>query len=842
MQIAVLIPDEWVKSLDPDFVDGLPSANSSIAEVCRLALRHALSHELSGPVLSHLAQRPGESSGPTHRVAMHVPSMSLGQLIALAKEYGTTPGPMGKRLIGLVASGVITGFAGPNAEVPVAPTHPMAQLNAAMGMGVRPAQAHFYDNLRDSLESNAIGLVEGGTGIGKTRAVIATAVRYVQERKATIAICAPTIAILRQFVSEHQAQHDSGIDVPPLQLIIGRREFISEVDLLAFLEGDGREWATPEVVAWSRKGICEGDEGVVDLSWQAFSLQQISPDFPIDEVRVSEISKTSDRGYVAYKQQFESLGEPDHPQPCILLCTHAMLAQEMRRRLIAAKGDETYQAMATFYKEAIAGIKGKSRAKFADEHEALAVLETEMGVAMLDAVQGRTILPAFTALIVDEGHMLDETFASSASTYLSLRTVLADLIAFRDAGGKLPTGGLYAVGESINKIIANAPEVDRRDFAELSGDANARLTPHLAAISAVCAGISGVRDTNSERFRLSLRIKQAGAAIDYAIGAGKRYAYLRHSPIRRFPQLLVTTANITTLLSRLWASLEASAVVSATLYVPTNDGGSGNFMSNLLRIPPDRIKNYTPVLAPWSTTCVQGVWRPMLSSGGNPALLPPSAGVLKKLSEDARELDESRWHVEVGKAVRAIHDTAKGGVLVLCTSYATVQALHAYLTTGEGALNLDALVTARAGVSVRTQGDDFLRASNKGMKPVWLAVGGAWTGVDIGGHEPWERLFGTMVPAEEDNVLTDLVIPRLPYGTNQSFTHLWRIRTFPNVPWDLFDASLKFKQALGRLVRRAGLPSNRRIHVLDGRLGEASHDGRLAPFERSLSRYRQISL
>lgn len=164
------------------------------------------------------------------------------------------------------------------------------------------------------------------------------------------------------------------------------------------------------------------------------------------------------------------------------------------------------------------------------------------------------------------------------------------------------------------------------------------------------------------------------------------------------------------------------------------------------------------------------------------------------------------------------------------------------MTTGVCALAKEVVIAAKAGVSVRSQGDDFLRASNQGVKPIWLAVGSAWTGVDIGGHDPWERLFGKQVAAAEDNVLTDLVIPRLPFGTNQSFTHQWRIRTFPNVPWDLFDAALKFKQALGRLVRRAGLPSNRRIHVLDGRLGEASHDGRLAPFERALGRYRALPL
>ena len=100
-----------------------------------------------------------------------------------------------------------------------------------------------------------------------------------------------------------------------------------------------------------------------------------------------------------------------------------------------------------------------------------------------------------------------------------------------------------------------------------------------------------------------------------------------------------------------------------------------------------------------------------------------------------------------------------------------------------------------------------------------------------------KELFGAEIPAEQDNVLTDLVIPRLPFGANQSLTHLWRVKHRPGVPWDLLDASFRFKQALGRLVRRQGLPANQRIFVLDGRLADPLQAPRLAPFGNHLRRY-----
>ncbi|MHB1201460.1 MAG: hypothetical protein ACYCZ6_18295 [Polaromonas sp.] len=207
------------------------------------------------------------------------------------------------------------------------------------------------------------------------------------------------------------------------------------------------------------------------------------------------------------------------------------------------------------------------------------------------------------------------------------------------------------------------------------------------------------------------------------------------------------------------------------------------------------------------------------------------------LSEQETMQKEVAWHDDLAQELRKIWSSAAGGVLVLCTSYATVKALHERLTSGDDDL-ADSVVRAVAKVSVRSQAQDFLRHSQQGRRPLWLAVGSAWTGVDIGGHDPWRDLFGQEIAPEDDNVLTDLVIPRLPFGTNQSLSHLWRLRNSPNVPWDLYNASLLFKQALGRLVRRALLPANRRIFVLDARMGDPDQVGRLVPFVKSLAKYR----
>jgi CRISPR type IV-associated DEAD/DEAH-box helicase Csf4 len=508
--------------------------------------------------------------------------------------------------------------------------------------------------------------------------------------------------------------------------------------------------------------------------------------------------------------------------------------------MISAGQDENYSAMQKFYIQALRNVKGKKRIGNENDFEAISILETELGVALNTAADGRAILPPFISLIIDEGHLLDESFSSSLSDYVSLTSVHSDLQSFHALGGKMMAGGLEIVANSIKALIAHAPTVDRRDFVALSGDGEGKLTPHLIAIATVCDSIDGVRAAGSDKYRLSLKIRRAGVIFSASVTRNRRTSFLRHSPIRQLPQLFVSNSNVQTILSRLWTSLESAALVSATLYMPTNDGPSSNFMSSLLQIPLDRLQTFPPVHEVWSTACVEGAWLPQSSTAW---LCPPTisvAGSREKRTEQERQVAEVQWHADLASEIEKIWQFAAGGVLVLCTSYVTVQALHQMLCDKAHLANL--LVAASPSHALRSQGRAFLGISHSGLKPLWLAVGSAWTGLDIGGHDPWTNLFGSELPAAEDNVLTDLVIPRVPYGTNQSLSHLWRIRNNPNVPWDLFDAALRFKQALGRLVRRDGLPNNRRIFVLDARMQDGMNGPRMTAFTQSLSKYKRKRL
>lgn len=79
------------------------------------------------------------------------------------------------------------------------------------------------------------------------------------------------------------------------------------------------------------------------------------------------------------------------------------------------------------------------------------------------------------------------------------------------------------------------------------------------------------------------------------------------------------------------------------------------------------------------------------------------------------------------------------------------------------------------------------------------------------------------MPADRDNVLTNLVIPVAPLGTGMIA--------------EIGATSIMFRQGIGRLIRREGLPLNRRLHFIDARIHESQWRSVLRPVFQALCRY-----
>ena len=270
MNVTVTIPSKWLESY------GLPCHLHSNNREVTAALKRVMLHILETPLSEEAINQVGThlpddtDTGANHRAMFSLSAVPSSVLQTLATQHQLTAGPTAKRLLGMVALGALEGPAIDQAEKTVDAAHPLAILNQAMqAQESRGSQAQLYDNLWETLTTGKIGMVEGGTGIGKTRAMMACAVRWAKERQANIGICAPTIALLRQLTSEHQRQHGATAgDVPPIRLMIGRREFVGEFDLLEFLADKGKKWDTPEVREWVKSNQTANPDKTAQTNWQ----------------------------------------------------------------------------------------------------------------------------------------------------------------------------------------------------------------------------------------------------------------------------------------------------------------------------------------------------------------------------------------------------------------------------------------------------------------------------------------------------------------------------------------------------------------------------------------------
>lgn len=174
----------------------------------------------------------------------------------------------------------------------------------------------------------------------------------------------------------------------------------------------------------------------------------------------------------------------------------------------------------------------------------------------------------------------------------------------------------------------------------------------------------------------------------------------------------------------------------------------------------------------------------------------------------------------MAEKIGSIAQNAAGGTLVLCTSYQNVSVLAERVMAVLG----DRLIYQQPTSSAHLCAKLFRERYAQGVMPVWIGVGVAWTGID---------LSDSGVAAEDDRLITDLVVTRLPLGVNRSITHQRRV-AISGFSVVAQEAAWQFRQGLGRLVRREGVPQ-RNLWALDARLKEGVPW--MVPFKRILAQY-----
>lgn len=729
------------------------------------------------------------------RMSISFDRVLLQRLTAMARLHGASPGQMAGRIVAGLEK----------AKAPASPDRNgerrsnqfirelrKSRLDEMAVAPLRPEQIRLLTQTREGLVGGRAVFAEGGTGVGKSR-VIATLAqesflrqskRAANERRPVI-ICAPTIATLTHLIEEWRQTTPGG--QARVAATLGRGQFVNPQAIRDLLEADpdadeddqeepAARW--PRAAAWLRAGMPAGrcpatrilqalHPGLVGL---AADLQAVEPEFPVEQALMNADDDVDDEDEICWRALRDAAHEAD-----VVFSTHAMVAadamQRARRNALTLGG----------------------------------------GAAEADADPSRTILPDRALLLIDEAHLYEDAQASVMSDGVSifaLRTALAALR--RSTNGRHATLARQAC-EAADEALAALRQFDDDVSLPLDGTSRAqariwaKAAPKLVALDAALADLLKTLDkAKAPGVRLRRARAQswiASRALAAFIGRGKtvssRNLRILLSPTRRFPTLVFGPKSVRPQLAALWASTESAGLFSATLYLPTQSNGlSARHMMFTLNVPQERAAFITPVHAPWSLS--------------TPLVLTPNAAAARRLTPPSSKLEQvdfvralDVWTTATARVVRGAAGSAAGGTLVLMTGFERARLLAAALQEDLGERLVEQTSSRSAGACKAA----FIALRRRGLRPVWIGTGAAWTGLDLRDEEA--------VDPKQDLLLTDLMIPNV-FNMIKSSTDLEREARY-GFEAVRSKALFAFRQGIGRLMRRKGV-EHRRLWILDARL------------------------
>lgn len=605
-------------------------------------------------------------------------------------------------------------------------------------------QAQYFESVSKVLADNRILYAEGSTGIGKGRVLCAVGVEKARSTKALVAIAAPTVATVEQLYNEAESL---GIGDVQLRILAGASEFVDDLLLRAAIE----EW--PE----------EASEAV--RNWVASGARPLHPDRPL----------------------VKSIG----PGAAWLRNDLAELAGDMDISNYTLRFDVGAESDSRAIVRKLREVHGETPTVLFCTHHLLALAQKTQW----------KMFPAPSLLIVDEAHLLEQHFSLVNTRSLSmhsLRSVLARERRLNKLGAASAVGRAYKQSQALSeelKAMRKAGDV-AVELAELGFGQRQdlrRITSQLAEQlkSKGCAGVPLVHGFGKALEGVIERLDR----IDRSGEMPTHNCYLHFSRVRGFPSLSVGPVSLNMQLGALWKASEQGVVLaSASLFTPSaTDEQNCDYMRAVLNTPVARTVYASPIID-------QEIYN-------LPTLHVPSierAARLRPASEgDARK----QWQCDVANFVaQEVLPTAKGGVMLLNTAYEDIEGISQHLQASAAQLQRE-VVCMQRGTSFMSAVQAYRSAYAAGKHPIFLALGPAWTGLD---------LTDSSVEAGQDFLLTDVIIPKLPVNLNASNTMRNRFNRI-GMTAVVTEALLTFKQGLGRVIRRHGV-TDRRIWVLDGRV------------------------
>lgn len=608
----------------------------------------------------------------------------------------------------------------------------------------------------------AVGLIEAPTATGKTLVMAQHALAHVARTGSPIVIAAPSVELCHQTADAIERLRlpnpaYAGIRV---SVTLGRQEYMSPdgAEALAAAEDEGGNEAGARTIrAW----IEAGAPGVDDRS-PRYTKRGLERALDDAGVRVRAIPDWATLAHFGTDDPAQAEYAAGFLQADIVIVTHAMLARDIIKRYLRASAMRRD-----------AGIRTRHRGDGWWIEAARERLQFEA------AAEGR--LPDYRHLVVDEAHLLHENVAAAMTTTFSVRQAIANVSDVQQSHPRsVPAWVLPRLGEirqalSDHALSGGGERIQINWTADRGfGDILTELRGALDAVKEPKGGGGGGAMGEIKRARMALR-----QSLD---ARGAMATTIEWSPRHTYPSVGVGPHGIRAEMHFLWGRLESACLVSATLYAENRDGPSAKWITEPLGVGPDAVEAWPPIRAAWTT---QGVT--VLSATGQSAtdLTPPPHGQ-----------PDGAWIDALAEAVDAVQAQEPGkGVLVLTTTRSVTQRLCRALEARgvDGGRIIDGTANRMGANRIR-----FERDARNGLRPVWIAQGPAWTGLDLA-----------------DDTLGALAITRLPFPPPRPGSTAGAPAVYDGAKAN--DMLMRLKQGLGRLVRTRH-PSPKRAYVLDGRL------------------------
>ena len=631
-------------------------------------------------------------------------------------------------------------------------------------------QRDFYLHIHAGLKENKITLAEASTGIGKGRALCAAAIEMAREKKTPVYIIAPTVAILDNLFNEFELLNHEGLKSAMLP---GSHEFVNDLLLRQYIEESEID------------PTLELDDDV--KQWVQNGAPSLNPKRPLAKI-LKENASWLMEDLIALSNKTPTAG---------MSLAGGLFNEEWKQKSVPSNIIKNIRDFA----------KNEADIIFCT-HRMLAIAQkTRWNVA-----------PPPKVIIIDEANLFEQAVSDSNSdliSFFNLRICISRSLGMKQ--GSLAHKAVKRAKE-ISSILKTVDEKNNRsqevhpDF--LPAESFSSLTEKLKSLSEILQSrvFNDIRGLSIEGYRMA--IKSVIRCLTQPQSSATK-AYVSFSSERRYPSLVCGPSSLANQLRDIWRCAEGGVVLaSATLYTMDQNGNyKGDYVRNLLHL--DHARTYSPT--PFIDETIFKL---------PTVFVPEDPSLISDLSPPSEETDESlkHWHQKLADCISHISDQACGGTLVLFTSYREIAAVTSVLQSKTTLKKR--IVSQSAGKKFKLFEAEYRNLYESGRKPIFLALGTAWVGIDLRGNE---------TEPKKDLLLTDLVITRCPISLNKTNSMRLRIERSGLLPV-IQECLIVFKQGLGRLIRRQDV-QNRKIWILDGRLFSSQKWHGMENLKTSIRRY-----